>query len=230
MRWALGIFFSYFICAPGSSAKCNRWKSHSGKVHTFKHHLKDWVLGWARQPLKHTTSKREFSMTHRNRMKAASIAIKPNKSCASKEWIRKSDWICLARHGRQWQPSVFPFLWPCCRKRSTARSIESWSFIFSLALALGACNSFHLLLFDIFWFGFLPCTLQEHILYVYHIVRVYTTCISLSTWQGECWTISIGWLLHSRVWYTGYICARCALILIHAHSSAQSIVDVNIKA
>lgn len=66
----------------------------------------------AKFTLSNTISRIEFSVelsvlwkhtqrpyrAHRNRIKAASIAIKPNESCASKEWIRKSDWTWPARH------------------------------------------------------------------------------------------------------------------------------------
>lgn len=97
MRWTIQthtLSFFYFLCvAPGSSAKCNRWKSHSGKVHTFEHHLEDRVFGWVEcGAVEAAHSSRIERTAHGNRIKAASIAIKPNESCASKEWIRKSDW------------------------------------------------------------------------------------------------------------------------------------------
>lgn len=200
MRWTIQTHtlcrFFYFICVPSVQVQ----NAIGEKA----------IL--AKFTLSNTISRIEFSVelsvlwkhtqrpyrAHRNRIKAASIAIKPNESCASKEWIRKSDWTWPARH----------FV---AEKEALLAQLKV-DLLFFCSLALGFCSNRLLLLPFAFILYFVIRLFAaydyESTYYVYNIVCI-RRALLLSIWHGEWRTISICWLLHPRVWYTTYMsCVR----------------------
>lgn len=124
----------------------------------------------------------------------------------------------------EWESQMFLSLCLAIPKKKLwmAGSIESWSFaffsVFVWFFRRTVCHFFHLLLFYIFFIRLFAAytTLYTHIMYI-----VCTTCISLSEWHGEWWTISVyvGFCIPVSMRikiYTKYM--FCALILTHTHT------------